>query len=96
MMTIKSFQAQLSQPMMTIDDVITAIEVYSPGFLNMMGKYIKYVFTRYLQPQVSAKFMSVTLPKLQQLALELPQLITQPMPWLQPASFTLAILANHQ
>ena len=39
-------------------------------------------FTNYLPVEERAKFFSVTLPKLQALALELPQLVTQPIPWL--------------
>ncbi|XP_075245397.1 poly(ADP-ribose) glycohydrolase-like isoform X2 [Convolutriloba macropyga] len=73
---------QLNETIYTVDDLISAINHYNPGFSRVAGSGMRSFFTNYLPVEERAKFFSVTLPKLQALALELPQLVTQPIPWL--------------
>ena len=72
--------------MYTVEDVISAIDRYTPGFYDGHGKGMRTFFNQHLHHEVKAKFFSVTLPRLQKLTLELPLLITQPIPWLQQNS----------
>ena len=90
------FQTQLSGQLPTIDDLLTAMDCYNPGIIELCGPSFRTFFNTSLTHIQRAHFFSILLPKLQQLALQLPALVTQEIPLLAQNSNMSVTLSKKQ